>query len=104
MLAVIAGSSGLQRAQVAFGLALLPVGLSQPPTGSARDPLDLSAPFLQGLGFGTFDALHLASAEQGQADVFLTTDDVLLRRAGRCRNELHVRVQNPVSWHREVAL
>jgi predicted nucleic acid-binding protein len=60
--------------------------------------------FLQELGFGTFDALHLASAEQGQADVFLTTDDDLLRRAGRYRNELHVRVQNPVSWYREVAL
>ena len=62
------------------------------------------ATFLQELGFGTFDALHLASAEQGQADVFLTTDDDLLRRAGRYRNELHVRVQNPVSWYREVAL
>jgi predicted nucleic acid-binding protein len=61
------------------------------------------ATLLQGLGFGTFDALHLASAEQGQADVFLTTDDELLRRAGRYRNELHVRVQNPVSWYREVA-
>jgi predicted nucleic acid-binding protein len=62
------------------------------------------ATFLQKLGFGTFDALHLASAEQGQADVFLTTDDDLLRRAGRCRNELNVRVQNPVSWYQEVAL
>ena len=62
------------------------------------------ATFLQKLGFGTFDALHLASAEQGQADVFLTTDDDLLRRAGRYRNELRMRVQNPVSWYREVAL
>jgi hypothetical protein len=39
--------------------------------------------------------LHLASAEQGQADVFPTTDDALLRRAGRYRNELRMRVQNP---------
>ena len=61
------------------------------------------AAFLQTLGSGTFDALHLASAEQGQADVFLTTDDDLLRRAGRYRNELRMRVQNPVSWYREVA-
>ena len=43
------------------------------------------AAFLQKLGFGDFDALHLASAEQGQADVFLTTDDNLLRRASRTR-------------------
>jgi predicted nucleic acid-binding protein len=62
------------------------------------------ATLLQELGFGTFDALHLASAEQDQADVFLTTDDELLRRAGRYRDELHVRVQNPVSWYREAAL
>jgi predicted nucleic acid-binding protein len=43
------------------------------------------AAFLQKLGFGAFDALHLASAEQGQADVFLTTDDNLLRRASGTR-------------------
>jgi hypothetical protein len=33
--------------------------------------------------------------------VFLTTDDDLLRRAGRFENELRVRVQNPVSWYQE---
>lgn len=53
------------------------------------------------LGFGAFDALHLACAELGRADVFLTTDDDLLRRAGQFENELRVRVQNPVSWHQE---
>ena len=59
------------------------------------------ATFLEGLGFGAFDALHLASAEQGRADVFLTTDDDLLRRAGRNRSELRIEVQNPVSWYTE---
>jgi predicted nucleic acid-binding protein len=62
------------------------------------------AAFLEKLGFGTIDALHLASAEQGQADVFLTTDDGLLRRAARYSNELRIRVQNPVSWYQEVEL
>ena len=61
------------------------------------------AAFLQKLGFDPFDALHLACAEQGQADVFLTTDDDLIRRAGRCANELRTRVENPVSWFQEVA-
>jgi predicted nucleic acid-binding protein len=61
------------------------------------------ATFFQKLGFGNFDALHLASAEQGQADVFLTTDDDLLRRAGRCGSKLRIRVQNPLSWYQEVA-
>jgi predicted nucleic acid-binding protein len=60
------------------------------------------AAFLQKLGVGTFDALHLASAEQGGADVFLTTDDGLLRRTGRYSDELRVRVQNPVSWYKEL--
>jgi predicted nucleic acid-binding protein len=62
------------------------------------------AAFLQNLGFDTFDALHLASAEQGRADVFLTTDDGLLRRAARYSNELRIRVQNPVSWYKELEL
>jgi len=55
------------------------------------------------LGFGAFDALHLACAELGGADVSLTTDDDLLRRAGRFENELGVRVQNPLSWYQETA-
>ena len=56
------------------------------------------AAFLQKVGFDTFDALHLASAEQGRADVFPTTDDRLIRRAARHSNEFHMNIQNPVSW------
>jgi hypothetical protein len=57
---------------------------------------------LEKLGFGAFDALHLACAEQGAADVFLTTDDGLLRRARRHTHVLRIRVENPVSWYQEV--
>jgi predicted nucleic acid-binding protein len=57
------------------------------------------AAFLQKLGFEPFDALHLACAEEGRADVFLTTDDDLVRRAGRRINEIRTRVMNPVSWY-----
>ena len=53
-------------------------------------------------GFGTFDALHLASAERAGVEVFLTTDDVLLRRASRNVVCLHLRVENPVLWYQEV--
>jgi predicted nucleic acid-binding protein len=59
---------------------------------------------IEELGFTAFDALHLASAERVGADVFLTTDDVLLRRARRFGEVLHVRVENPISWHQEVRL
>jgi predicted nucleic acid-binding protein len=61
----------------------------------------IRAEWLQRLGFGEFDALHLACAEQGAADVFLTTDDGLLRRARRHAGVLRVSVENPVSWYRE---
>ena len=57
---------------------------------------------IEELGFSPFDALHLASAERGGADVFLTTDDDRLRRARRSLGLLHIRVENPVSWYGEV--
>jgi predicted nucleic acid-binding protein len=57
---------------------------------------------IEELGFSAFDALHLASAERATADVFLTTDDMLLRRARRFGKLLHARVENPISWYQEV--
>jgi hypothetical protein len=57
---------------------------------------------LQGLGFRGFDALHLACAESGRADVFLTTDDKVLRRGKRLAAELTVRVANPLAWFQEM--
>jgi predicted nucleic acid-binding protein len=53
---------------------------------------------LQNLGFQGFDAIHLACAEIAQADVFLSTDDRLLRRAIRYRDSLSVAVENPAIW------
>ena len=56
---------------------------------------------LQRLGFTGFDAVHLACAEIGKADVFLTTDDRLLRLAKRVAKKLYVRVENPLDWMKE---
>ena len=56
---------------------------------------------LEGLGFKERDALHLACAESGEVNFFLTTDDRLLRRAKRYRNRLHTHVENPYTWLRE---
>ena len=50
------------------------------------------------MGFGNMDALHLACAESGHVDVFLTTDDKLIRRATRLSQELQVLVANPLHW------
>ncbi|MCY4552649.1 MAG: PIN domain-containing protein [Candidatus Poribacteria bacterium] len=57
---------------------------------------------LEGLGFKELDALHIACAESGNADILLTTDDRMLRRAKRYRAQLRVRVENPYIWLQEI--
>lgn len=53
---------------------------------------------LASLGFSALDALHLVCAERAWADVLLTTDDGLLRRARRCLDAIQVPVDNPLHW------
>lgn len=53
---------------------------------------------LEALGFKELDALHLACAESSNADIFLTTDDPLLRRAKRNSSRVHLTVENPHVW------
>jgi predicted nucleic acid-binding protein len=50
------------------------------------------------LGVKTYDALHLACAEQGKANVLLSTDDKLIRAAKRNDVALKVEVENPLVW------
>jgi predicted nucleic acid-binding protein len=50
------------------------------------------------LGLKPFDAVHLASAEAIAADVFLTTDARLIRKAIRYQTSLNVLVSNSVTW------
>jgi predicted nucleic acid-binding protein len=57
---------------------------------------------LQGAGFDAYDAVHLACAEAGGADVFLTTDDRIVKTARRRKGLLTLRVDNPVRWLEEV--
>ena len=57
---------------------------------------------LESLGFKSFDALHIASAESGAADILLTTDDRFVRRAKHVFEQLYVRVENPHTWLQEV--
>lgn len=70
----------------------------------ATDALRGRAESLQTLGYGAYDALHLACAEAADADCFLTTDDRLIRRARRGLGKLSVKVQNPVDWIKEHGL
>lgn len=57
---------------------------------------------LESLGFDEFDAIHLASAENAQVDIFLTTDDSLQKVSNRNKNLLPFIVINPVIWLEEV--
>lgn len=59
------------------------------------------AKVLQTLGFGAFDALHIACAESGKVDVLLTSDDRMMRLATRLRPQLHARIANPLAWVQE---
>ncbi|MCL2571565.1 MAG: PIN domain-containing protein [Defluviitaleaceae bacterium] len=47
-----------------------------------------------------FDALHLASAEYGDADIFLTTDKKFLNRA--TESDSKIKIANPAVWLMEV--
>jgi len=57
---------------------------------------------LQNEGFQVFDALHIACAESAEADVFLSTDDRLLKLAKHISRQLHVRVEKPLLWVEEM--
>jgi len=59
------------------------------------------ARFLQNVGkLHTMDSYHIASAEEAHADIFLSTDDKLIRA---CRKlDLALRVMNPISYLAEV--
>ncbi len=50
------------------------------------------------LSFTFYDAAHIASAERSQCDIFLTTDDRLLRRARQNLDQLGVKIENPLQW------
>jgi len=57
---------------------------------------------LAAMGFHATDALHLACAEEGGAEVFLTTDDRIIQLASRLSVRLRVGVNNPLTWLNEV--
>lgn len=57
---------------------------------------------LEESGFDSYDAIHLASAEHSKVDVFLTTDDQILKVSNRKKNPFSFTVENPVKWLEEV--
>ena len=76
--------------------------LRDPPVSVQIDEVERAKALTQ-LGVSAMDALHLACAESGGADIFLTTDDRLLRQTKRLSAQLRVRVANPLTWIEEIS-
>jgi len=76
-------------------LMLMPY-ISEKVKGSESDLI--KAEDLEKLGFGAMDALHLILAEKGKADVFLTTDDKLLKKAKKHSDLFQMKIINPLDW------
>jgi len=55
---------------------------------------------LERFGVKSYDALHAASAEYGNADVFLTTDHRLINALNRAK--VKIKIENPLVWLVEV--
>lgn len=60
------------------------------------DKAEKRAAYFQRSGVKPFDSLHLAIAEACNVDVFLTTDNRLLRAAKRLN--VKIKTANPVTW------
>jgi predicted nucleic acid-binding protein len=65
---------------------------------SINDEIHDRAKKIQEFGIKTYDSLHIACAENGHADVFLTTDDRLIKAVKRNSNEIKIQVENPLLW------
>jgi predicted nucleic acid-binding protein len=84
----------LSRAKLLSGFIQQNVEIGEKETERAQE--------LQVEGFQVFDSLHIACAETAKADVFLSTDDRLLKLAKRVSKRLHIRVENPLIWIEEM--
>ena len=64
--------------------------------------ITIRAQALSEIGFAAYDALHIACAEEAEVDIFLTTDDRLIKLADRNPGKIQVRISNPLPWISEV--
>ena len=88
----LADTDRLEQVQMLYAAASKRIKLS--------DEAERRATFFLKHGVKPLDSLHLALAETGDVDVFLTTDDRLLRTAQKIA--LRINIANPVSWLMEV--
>jgi len=53
---------------------------------------------IEHFGFDALDSLHIAAAEEGKVDIFLTSDKKLLNLGVRMAKNIALQVQNPLSF------
>lgn len=53
---------------------------------------------LKKIGFKSYDALHLSCAAMANVNVFLSTDDKLIKKAYKNIDALNMVVDNPLKW------
>ncbi len=54
------------------------------------------------LGFKSYDALHLSCARKAGVNIFISTDDKLVKKAYKNQDILNIKVDNPLHWLQEV--
>jgi predicted nucleic acid-binding protein len=64
------------------------------------EEIEKRAKHFEKLGLQSFDALHLACAEQ-ESDIILTVDRKFLRNVKRIK-DLKIEIKNPLDWIKEV--
>jgi predicted nucleic acid-binding protein len=64
----------------------------------ASETVRKRATFLESLGIDSIDALHLACAEAGGAEYFVTCDDAIIKRAKRNQAVFKVAVRSPLAF------
>lgn len=67
-------------------------------TVTLNDTIKKKALILQGKGIDAMDALHLAYAEAGKAEYFLTCDDNVIKKVANNSDMLKLEVCNPLEF------
>ena len=67
-----------------------------------NEEIILKAKSLEKIGIKPIDALHISCAIYAEVDVYLTTDDLLIKKYEEEKNHIPVRIVNPVEWLVEV--
>jgi len=62
------------------------------------------AKMLSEIGFNGFDAYHIACAEKEMVDLFLTTDDKIIKLFSRNQKTIRISIKNPIQWMQEYYL